>query len=77
MYSRSVRLTVLAASIAGILASAQAGAETQLEEITVTAQKREENIQEVPLSVTSFNAEQLLPLAEGAADVKFLSCSRF
>jgi iron complex outermembrane receptor protein len=44
-----------------------------LEEITVTAQKREENIQEVPLSVTSFNAEQLLPLAEGAADVKFLS----
>jgi iron complex outermembrane recepter protein len=44
-----------------------------LEEITVTAQKREENIQEVPLSVTSFNADQLLPLAEGGADVKFLS----
>ena len=40
MYSRSIRLTVLAASIAGILASAQAGAETQLEEITVTARQR-------------------------------------
>lgn len=44
-----------------------------LEEITVTAQKREENIQEVPLSITTLNADQLLPLASGGADVKFLS----
>jgi iron complex outermembrane receptor protein len=44
-----------------------------LEEITVTAQKREENVQEVPLSVTTLDAEQLTLLSEGGADVKALS----
>jgi len=44
-----------------------------LEEITVTAQKREENIQEVPLSVTTLNADELALLSAGAADVKALS----
>jgi iron complex outermembrane receptor protein len=43
------------------------------EEITVTAQKREENIQEVPLSVTPLDAEKLTLLSEGGADVKALS----
>ncbi|MFN8625814.1 MAG: OmpA family protein [Candidatus Binatia bacterium] len=33
--------------------------ETEIEEITVTAQKREENIQEVPISVTALTAETL------------------
>ncbi len=44
-----------------------------LEEITVTAQKREENIQEVPLSVTALDADKLALLSEGGADVKALS----
>ena len=44
-----------------------------LEEITVTAQKREENIQQVPLSVTTFDADQLALLTGGGADVKALS----
>jgi iron complex outermembrane recepter protein len=44
-----------------------------VEEITVTAQKREENVQEVPLSVTTFNADQLVLLSSGGADVKALS----
>jgi iron complex outermembrane receptor protein len=44
-----------------------------LEEITVTAQKREENIQEVPLSVTALSADELTLLSAGAADVKTLS----
>ena len=44
-----------------------------LEEITVTAQKREENIQEVPLSVTTLDADELALLSAGAADVKSLS----
>jgi iron complex outermembrane receptor protein len=46
---------------------------TILEEITVTAQKREENIQEVPLSVTSLDADELALLSSGAGDVKVLS----
>jgi len=33
--------------------------ETEVEEITVTAQKREENIQEVPISVTALTSEAL------------------
>lgn len=44
-----------------------------LEEITVTAQKREENVQEVPISVTTLDAEQLTLLSSGGADVKALS----
>ncbi len=44
-----------------------------LEEVTVTAQKREENIQDIPLSVTSLDADKLSLLYAGAADVKALS----
>jgi iron complex outermembrane receptor protein len=44
-----------------------------LAEITVTAQKREENVQEVPLSVTTFDPDEMALLSEGAADVKALS----
>jgi iron complex outermembrane receptor protein len=44
-----------------------------LEEITVTAQKREENIQEVPLSVTTFDPDELALLSAGGADVKTIS----
>jgi iron complex outermembrane receptor protein len=46
---------------------------TILAEITVTAQKRVENIQEVPLSVTALNADELTLLSSGAADVKAVS----
>jgi len=46
---------------------------TRLEEVTVTAQKREENVQEVPLSVTTLDADELVLLSAGAADVKALS----
>jgi iron complex outermembrane receptor protein len=45
----------------------------RLEEVTVTAQKREENVQEVPLSVTPLSADQLAILGAGGADVKALS----
>lgn len=39
----------------------------QLEEITVTAQRREQGLQEVPLAVTAFNQEQLDRV--GASDI--------
>jgi iron complex outermembrane recepter protein len=44
-----------------------------LDEITVTAQKREENVQDVPISITTLNAEQLNLLTAGGGDVKSLS----
>jgi len=34
-------------------------AETEVEEITVTAQKREESVQEIPVSVTAISSEAL------------------
>ncbi|MBZ0089330.1 MAG: TonB-dependent receptor plug domain-containing protein, partial [Thermoanaerobaculia bacterium] len=47
--------------------------EVVLDSIVVTAQKREEDIQKVPISITTFDAEQLRLLTAGGADVKFLS----
>jgi iron complex outermembrane receptor protein len=57
------KLQVLAgvASAAMIAAAGQAMAQeaTALDEIVVTAQKRSENLQDVPVSVTAFTADQL------------------
>lgn len=44
-----------------------------LEEITVTAQKREQSLQDVPLSVATMGGEKLDVLKSGGADIKFLS----
>jgi iron complex outermembrane receptor protein len=44
-----------------------------IEEIVVTAQKREQNIQDVPLSLTALSGENLEVLTTGGADVRMLS----
>ncbi len=44
-----------------------------LDEITVTAQKREENIQDVPISITTLDGEKFELLTQGGGDVKALS----
>ena len=46
-------------SVAGIHQSALAQQAVALEEVLVTAQKREQNLQEVPVSITSLNALEL------------------
>ncbi|MFN8627043.1 MAG: OmpA family protein [Candidatus Binatia bacterium] len=46
---------------------AEAAAPVEIEEITVTAQKREENIQEIPISVTALSGEVLA--RKGLTDV--------
>ena len=46
---------------------------TVVEEITVTAQKREESAQEVPLALTTLDGEEIETLMQGGADVKALS----
>src|SRR5210317_854035 len=48
---------VIAASIAASLGTAYA--ETTLEEVTVIARKRAENVQEVPIAVTPFTAQEI------------------
>ncbi|MEO7794366.1 MAG: TonB-dependent receptor [Thermoanaerobaculia bacterium] len=54
-------------------AAVEDGTAVVLDEITVTAQKREENIQNVPLSITTLDSEQLELLTAGGGDVKSLS----
>jgi iron complex outermembrane receptor protein len=55
-------------------AAEEAGARAAvLDEITVTAQKRAESIQDVPVAVTALDAEAIDLLDTGGADVKFLS----
>ena len=44
-----------------------------LEEITVTAQKRSESLQRVPLSVAALTDTQLAQLTSGGDDIRLLS----
>jgi iron complex outermembrane receptor protein len=44
-----------------------------LDEIFVTAQKRTQNVQEVPLSISTLGAEEIEALTVGGADIQFLS----
>ncbi len=44
-----------------------------IEEIIVTAQRREENIQDVPVAMTSLKGEDLEAISAGAPDVRVLS----
>ncbi|MEL6284813.1 MAG: TonB-dependent receptor [Pseudomonadota bacterium] len=47
--------------------------ETRLGTVTVTAQRIEENLQDVPISVTTLADEKLNNLKAGGADIRFLS----
>ncbi|MDH4047187.1 MAG: TonB-dependent receptor [Gammaproteobacteria bacterium] len=70
----SIALGVGAAGLlpdTGSLAFAQGNA--ILEEITVTAQRREENLQEVPISVTAMSGERMATLFEGGEDIRALA----
>ena len=65
----------ISAAISGVpLASAQDSAAGGLEEVIVTAQKRSENLQTVPLSIQSINTEKLEQLQIASLDdyIKFL-----
>lgn len=53
--------------IAGLLAADTQLAMAQLEEVTVTAQRREQSLQDVPVAVTAFDAEALAK--SGAATI--------
>jgi iron complex outermembrane receptor protein len=66
-----VVLTAPAAALAQQAAPARAAPNNDLEEIVVTAQKRSENIQQVPIAVTAFTASVLQE--KGIASVHDLS----
>ena len=54
-------VTLLATTAVGfsVPAAAQEAAEENSDEIVVTAQKREQNLQDTPLAITAVNAEML------------------
>ena len=59
MNSRKAQWMAVAAAVS---AATVAGAQTEtggLEEVTVTAQRREQSLQDVPIAITAFTAEQL------------------
>ncbi len=67
-------ILVLGFSSAPVLAQlAPAADDITLGEIIVTAQRKSENLQDVPLSVTAVGGEKLAVLGSGGQDVRFLS----
>ena len=51
--------TTLVASIAGTAAAQNAPSTGGLDEVTVTAQRREQSLQDVPIAISAFSADQL------------------
>jgi iron complex outermembrane receptor protein len=60
------------AAVAGT-ASAQESPPGQLDEVTVTAERRAENIHDVPSSVSTVSGEDLDVLSTGGQDVRLLA----
>ncbi|MEL7130732.1 MAG: TonB-dependent receptor plug domain-containing protein, partial [Pseudomonadota bacterium] len=59
--------------MAPALAQSEEEETVRLDEITVTAQRVSENIQDVPISITTLSGETLDTFAAGGADIRFLS----
>src|SRR6187401_2389877 len=65
------RSALLCSAVASTLLSASASAQQVLEEIIVTAQKREQDIQNVPIAISAFTTETLR--AKGVTDINSLT----
>jgi len=72
---RVARRIALSVAIAAALAPLVAGAEETktLDVITVTAEKRAEDVQKVPESITTIDTEKLDEIKAGGDDIRFLS----
>lgn len=71
--SRSSFCLALLASTAAPAFAQDAPASDGLSDIIVTAQRREENLQDVPISITAVSGEKLDAMAAAGADVRFLA----
>lgn len=73
---RSFRPAALALALAAAppaFAQDEAASPAQLDAITVTAQRRAEDPQKIPLAITTVSAEKLDILGSGGEDIRFLS----
>ena len=68
-----ISLTLLTTTAMPAFAQQAPADDDTLGEITVTAQRREENLQNVPLSVTALGGEKLNNIGAAGADIRFLS----
>ena len=66
-------ITPAAAQATGDTSTPATDASQTVEEIVVTAQRRNENLQDVPLSVATINDETLAAINAGGADIRGLS----
>lgn len=67
-------LSVIASFSSSTFAAEEQAVDTsKLEVIEVTARKRVENAQEVPVSVTALQGEKLAAISSGAMDIRFLN----
>ncbi|MGQ0428510.1 MAG: TonB-dependent receptor, partial [Gammaproteobacteria bacterium] len=71
--ARNPRRCLAVAIALALPAPAAFAQDTTLEPVMVTAQRRVENVQQVPISVTAVGDEKLDVLASGGDDVRFLS----
>ncbi len=72
----SVPVILLASAIGGNAMAQDAtddAAEGVLEEVIVTATKRAENIQDIPISITALNQSQIEQMSAGVPDIRFMS----
>ena len=67
------RIWVMSLVVVAGSASAQEAAPGQLEEVLVTAERRSENVRDVPSSVSTVSGEDLDVLATGGQDVRVLA----
>lgn len=75
-FLRVTSASLLVLSLSTALANAQEAAESEvrtLAPVTVTATKRAEDLQDVPVSVTALDSEALALIAAGGDDLQFLS----
>ena len=60
-------------TIVGVMLAGSAMAETALEEVVSTAQRREQNVQDVPLSVSTLDEERFTAIFEAGEDIRALA----
>lgn len=65
--------TVGILALAPLQAFAQTGADTELEEVMVTAQKRSESLNDVPVSVTAIGGDKLAVIRSSGGDIRVFS----
>jgi iron complex outermembrane receptor protein len=74
MKSHSLVQSAMTLAVSSALATGASLASAQvLEEVIVTAQKREQSVMEVPISIATLSGESFTALFEGGADVRGLS----